>query len=213
MPSRSFPTLQSETFTGSGSWTCPQGVFVVMVHGCSGGSGGGCSNNLYRGGRGGNGALPISTFLAVNSGQTYTITIGAGGAGVAPGSHPDVTTPGGATSFGSLYSFPVDSGATGGLGGHSANGSNGSASDYGSGGTGGFWVGGTAHVPGGGGGASLGNGGHGGRVVSPFVSEAGAVGGYGAGGGGGARATDGDHSGGNGGGGKMIIYWVAVTGS
>lgn len=79
------PTNRTVDFTSSGTWTCPAGVYSAefLVVGAGGGGGGtDCSVNTRSaaGGGGGGGAVKYGT-LAVTPGSTYTITVGAGGAG------------------------------------------------------------------------------------------------------------------------------------
>lgn len=71
-------TGKSRFFSGSGSWVAPTDVtlvFVTMVGG--GGAGGG---HGYYGG-GGGGAYYIRVGVKVTPGNTYTVTVGAGGTG------------------------------------------------------------------------------------------------------------------------------------
>ena len=70
------PTLTST------SWTAPDGVFsveVLVVAG--GGGGGGNSGYAYGGGGGGAGGLIYNPAFSVTPGTSYTVTVGAGGAG------------------------------------------------------------------------------------------------------------------------------------
>ena len=69
--------LITETFTSSGSWTCPDGVSEVSYLVVAGGAGGGGAV----GGGGGAGGFRTGTGLAVTAGTTYTVTVGSGGAG------------------------------------------------------------------------------------------------------------------------------------
>lgn len=81
------PLLQQRTdeFTSSGTWVCPPDVksaeFLVVG---AGGGGGGADNSLNtrtaQGGGGGGGAV-IKQTLATTPGNSYTITVGAGGTG------------------------------------------------------------------------------------------------------------------------------------
>jgi hypothetical protein len=105
-----------DTFTASGTWTCPVGVTSVIVAGVGGGGGGGGGyqgiNNTSRapcGGGGGGGGAPGRETVAVTPGVTYTVTVGAGGAGGAgkpygPGGAADGSD-GGVSSFGVLAYF------------------------------------------------------------------------------------------------------------
>lgn len=79
------------TFTADGTWIAPPTVSFAILEGCGGGGGGGAgagqaatstSNNTYSsGGGGGGGALRMTAIVPIIGGSTYTIDIGAGGAG------------------------------------------------------------------------------------------------------------------------------------
>lgn len=69
----------SATFTASGTWTCPAGVYTAFVR-VLGGGGGGCWGTSDGGGGGGS-AVENTAVVKVTPGAAYTITIGAGGAG------------------------------------------------------------------------------------------------------------------------------------
>jgi len=114
----SIPTLSIKTvifiYTGSTqSWTCPVNVTQVRVTVVGGGGGGylfsGCCTAAIPGGNGGV-AIGLCT---VTPGQTYSITIGAGG---------DYMSSGLTSSFGSFLT------ATGGTGGYSRPGTDGAGS-------------------------------------------------------------------------------------
>jgi len=64
-----------ETFANSTSWVCPTGVTSVEYLIVAGGGGGGPNG----GGGGGAGGFRTGTGYAVTAGNTYTITVGAGG--------------------------------------------------------------------------------------------------------------------------------------
>jgi hypothetical protein len=66
-----------QTFTASGTWTCPTGVTEVEYLVVAGGAGGGS----LHGGGGGAGGFRTGTGLSVTAGTDYTITVGGGGAG------------------------------------------------------------------------------------------------------------------------------------
>jgi hypothetical protein len=70
-------------FTNSGTWVVPTNVEVIWVTGIAGGGGGGGGGGGYGGGGGGGGSgnVCINVPLRVQSGETLTITIGAGGSG------------------------------------------------------------------------------------------------------------------------------------
>ena len=154
--------VQRFTTVGTTAWTAPSDVTQVEVLVVAGG--GGTGHSEYHNGGGGGGGLIYNNSYPVVPGQTYTVTVGAGGTGGTSNSSGNQTA-GGNSIFGSLTA----------LGG----GKGGSHSTY-PGGNGGS----------GGGGAE--NGGAGSRVAgtgTPGQGFAGAVGfngGQGAGGGGGA---------------------------
>ncbi|HAH24568.1 MAG TPA: hypothetical protein DCL77_12595, partial [Prolixibacteraceae bacterium] len=141
------------TFTASGSFLVPPGVFRILVE-CwgGGGGGGGCqkSSSVTSGSGGGGGAYNANTLTVIPT-ESYTVTVGASGSVVINGNGGNggtttVTGPGGTVS------------ANGGTGGASNNGA------IGTGGTGGIYNGGngglaTSNGAGGGGGAgNTGNG-------------------------------------------------------
>ena len=98
----------TQTFTSSGTWTCPEGVGVIYVTasgGAGGGGGGGgghkvsySSNYHSGGGGGGSGSVPnaITAIIPVAQNTSYTITIGAGGQGGAGGAKGSVSNTAGA---------------------------------------------------------------------------------------------------------------------
>jgi hypothetical protein len=101
-------------FTSSGNWNVPSGVTKIMIIATGGGGGGGgsASDGSAKGGTAG-----VGTFTVVNvsSGETLTITIGAGGAGGASGGNAGGN--GGSTSIvGSVSGILIS--LAGGLGGH-----------------------------------------------------------------------------------------------
>jgi len=76
----------TDTFTASGTWTAPAGVTSVDVEVWGGGgAGGGQNQNSDGGGGGGGGAYSKVLGIAVIPGNAYTVTVGAGGAGVVAG--------------------------------------------------------------------------------------------------------------------------------
>lgn len=178
-----------QTFTASGTFVAPAGVtevFLDMVGG--GGSGGGS------GGGGGGGAEGIiSAPFTVIPANSYTVTIGAGGAG-APATTSGLV--GGVTSFDSVnvagglggIRQPAG-GGLGGAGGAITNTIDGSGVTAGTkdgayrhaGGSGGTHSGGGSGNGGGGGGSALGNGGTGdngaGKAGTGFGSGSGGSGG------------------------------------
>lgn len=224
------------TYTTSGTWKCPQGVTNIQVEAWGGGAGGRGSSagtKGFVGGGGGGGAYAKRNSITVVPGNTYTFTIGSGGAQNNNGGNTTatingvtITAEGGKTaSTANLFS----SGGSGGLasnsvgdirrnGGNGGNG-NGSSSGPGSGGGGG---GGSAAGSGGNGnnggnGTTGGTGGAGGATVANFggagasggsnISGASATTNYGGGGGGAGDRSNG----GNGMSGAMIFTFNCPT--
>lgn len=72
-----------QTFTNSGSWTCPAGVTSIKIEAWGGGGGGGfaTTTNKSSGGGGGGGAYRSSNTIAVTPGSTYFYSVGSGGFG------------------------------------------------------------------------------------------------------------------------------------
>lgn len=188
------PITKEEHFTSNGSWTAPGGVNYVYIRACGGGGGGGNG-----GGSGGAGAAVEWRVVQVNEGQTYTVTIGSGGAAQTDGTD---------TTFGSAATFKGGQGAgnslqSAGLGSGSKGGGfddgsipRGADSVFASGGssTGGVAFGGGAGLEAGGDGASS-------------SGANGSDGGVGAGGGGGGPSGG---TGGSGGRGDLIVRWFEI---
>ena len=95
-------------FSISGTWTCPAGVTSIQVE-CWGGGGAGGGSNLNNGvgGGGGGGGYAQNLIVPVTPGTVYTITVGAGGAGV-------VAAPGGNGALSSFNSVVIARGGNGG---------------------------------------------------------------------------------------------------
>lgn len=203
---------------GTYTWTCPAGVFYVLVSG-RGGSGGGGRGSPY--GRGGGGCTSEVRIIDVVPGMTYNITVGAGGAGRTTDGDP---TAGGDTIFGTHVwkgaRVPVSQfragkpGAYGGRGGDNfdpaAYNRAGWDSAFGSGGVAGNNNG--SNLGGCGGGAGDGRGGSGGAAGSGTGN--GSAGqsditnmGGGGGGGGGATSPGTPGNGGAGTDGELWISW------
>lgn len=168
-------------FTSSGTWTVPAGVREVCVV-CVGAGGAGAGNY---GGGGSGGCLQYGNTIAVNAGDTHTITVGTGGDNQAGGQTAAV--------FGSLGVYAgggtVGNGNTGGSGANpsTSRSSNVSSTGGGNGGGGGGGLGApNPYVAGGGGGAG-GYSGTGG--TGAYYNGNGTSGSGGAGGGGGSRAS------------------------
>jgi len=219
-------TVYTFNSAGSSSWTCPAGVTSVQVECWGGGGAGGAAQTVSGsgptgGGGGGGGAYLKSTAVAVTPGNTYTLTVGAGG-----------TSAGGVSTAGTASSFPGDSvtvTANGGAAGTSedANGVFGAGGAGGAAGTGTSFAGGNGAAAvsgtgGGGGGSGAGTAaaganastvtggtapvGGGGGASGSSSSAAGSAGSFPAGGGSGgyAKSTT-QRAGGAGGGGQVVI--------
>ena len=183
------------TFNLSGNYTAPAGItsVQVLVVGGGGASGSAPSSVNAIGGGGGGGAVVYNAAFAVTPGNSYPVTVGAGGAtaGASGGSSAfsSITAAGGAGG-----GAAASNGATQGSGGNSGNGNAGSAppnlspsSSYYSGGGGGAGVA-SPGLAGGNGAASsisgtstyYGGGGGGGNMDSPpNIGGAGGLGGGG----------------------------------
>ncbi len=212
-----------QIFTGSGTWTKPEGAKRIEIIVIGGGGGGGGADGIATdrsgvGGGGGGGGASIKRIDASEAGLTETVTIGA--AGSAGSSTGGDAGSGGNSSFGSHSSA---SGGSGGLGSGN-NGTN--ASMARKGGNGGAGSGGdiniggqtgmngfspvfniNASVVGGGGGSSHMGGGGGGGAQTGTGKDAGSSGNnYGGGGGGSANVnTTSGSAGGTGASGLVIV--------
>lgn len=193
-----------QTFTSSGSWTCPANVTTVYVSGCGGGGGGGggggspgAGASSGAGGGGGAGASAMKRPVTVVPGTVYTITIGAGGIGGnggAIGASGSDGTDGGNTSFGALLTLTGGGRGFGGGGVNPSNLGGGFGGSYGGGGGGSGLSSSIVYPVGGTGGASP-FGTPGGATRNGTSSGSGVVTGtpgygYGAGGGGGGGQTN-----------------------
>lgn len=108
--------LRKNYFTSNGTWVAPAGVTTVILMGAGGGGGGGPAY-LYGGavgGGGGSGSIQVTGYASVTPGNSYTITIGTGGAGGIP---DGLGGNGGSTSFGTSF---YANGASGGITGETA---------------------------------------------------------------------------------------------
>ena len=220
--------VQRFTTVGSTSWTAPVDVTQVEVLVVAGGGGGGLGLSTRFQGGGGAGGLIYNNQYPVTPGQTYTVTVGAGG--VAQSTSYSPGNDGANSQFGNLiaykgqgYASTSGAGSTYGSssgGGWGGAGSTPTLGSYtptpGQGFAGGTSVNADSGSSGGGGGAG-GTGGNG-------VSGAGGAGGpglqfgisgtptYYAGGGGGTGATSAG-SGGIGGGGAGVLASAGVAGT
>jgi hypothetical protein len=219
--------VSSDLYTSSGTWVAPTGVTKVLITVIGGGGGGGGGKTSGDGGGGGGGgASIIDHYMQVTSGNSYTITVGAGGAGGAGGGSPTSGVDGGSSSFvgdtppfnytvtalGGGKGIGADSGGTGGAGGAgqsetlNASGITGGHESTGylktAGGTGDNGFG--SRDGGGGGGSKLG---WGGLAVTDGLGDGGP--GYAGGGGAGGAGSTGPAggAGGSGGGGLVIIKY------
>jgi len=179
-------------FTNSGTFIVPTNVSKIMVELWGGGGGGGAYSS-YFGGGGGGGGYGKGVF-AINSGETYTVTIGGDGTGSSAGMNN--ATAGGNSTFAKSGFSPLMT-ATGGGAGLSASGATGTPGVSGSS-DGAFSLsGGYAGANG----APAGNGGVGGTTITAISQRNGiAPGGGGAGG-------NGTFLSGNGAPGRAIIYY------
>jgi hypothetical protein len=115
-----------QEFTTSGSWVAPTGITHVMVQvwGAGGGGGGGDAPcvvpaDVGAGGGGGGGGY-LQAVIAVTSGQTYNVVVGAGGPG---GPATMAGSPGGNSGLASVGTYlAAADGGSGGLGGSAASG-------------------------------------------------------------------------------------------
>jgi hypothetical protein len=108
-------TAQLFTTVGSTTWTAPAGVTSVEFLLVGGGGGGGNGYDTG-GGAGGGGGMTLTGLIAVNPGQSYTVTVGFGGTGGAANRTNINGTNGGDSSFSILTAL----GGQGGQGSRSA---------------------------------------------------------------------------------------------
>jgi hypothetical protein len=225
-------TLQSQTFTSDGYWTCPTDVYFVIVNAFGGGGGAG-NSNFYNVGFGGGGALLQTGIITVTPGDSYAITIGAGGLGAtvsntnggdgyttsfgtlfyAIGASGAITHYGGniapapnfafsTISGGSYYSSFLSIGAGYGGGYTSGNGYDGLPNFFGLG----SFAGGTGGGSSGGSGGGAGPNGNGGNGGTSGNAGSNASANSGAGGGGAGNSS---FACGNGGSGMLTVAWIA----
>jgi hypothetical protein len=220
------PAPVTQTFTASTTWVCPAGVTSISLAeawGPGGGGGGGGTNNSTGGaGGGGAGAYSAAANVAVTPGNSYTVTVGAAGAGGAPSLGGGVigSDGGGASSFpGNSVTVTAPGGKGGGPGSFSVGGNGAPASgnvpSFG-GGAGGM----NPNYPNGGGGGSSGGtaaaGQPGGNSTSGTAGAGGAAVAGGGTGGNGARGNvaggAGGAPGGGGGGGAGNVGGIGTAG-
>jgi hypothetical protein len=155
-------TPAGQAFTSSGTFTAPAGVTSVRVFVFGAGGGGGSGCDLWGGGGGGGGGYATNV-VSVTPGQSYPVTIGAGGTG-GTGSCGQASA-GGTSSFSSVSATGGSAGSSGTVnvaevGGAGGVGSGGDVIRQGGHG-GGIGTGGIGNTAGAGGG-SVGGGGKGG---------------------------------------------------
>ncbi len=146
---------QTVVFDKDGTFVVPSGVTQITVHAWGGGGGGGGRSNAGDGGAGGGGGGAYARkTLTVTPGQTFTVTVGARGAGGAAGNNTG--TAGGDSWFGSTSTVLAKGGAggTGGVSGAGGGGGSAAASVGDAKYSGGAGAAGTASASGGGGGAA-----------------------------------------------------------
>lgn len=190
-----------QSFTSSGTFTVPAGIFRVRAT-VTGAGGGGSGCNVGQGGSGGGAGSTAIEWIGVAPGDTVSVTVGTAGTAGPSGGSPGGT--GGTSSFGAFCS------AVGGLGGDVTNG----------GGIGGTAMGGDVNVRGGDGGDGGGPsdpsyGGNGGASYWGGGGRAGSTGGggglpgraYGSGGGGSYDRSGGASAGGAGAAGIVTVEW------
>lgn len=78
-------TTGQAIFTQTGSWTAPACISSVIVEAWGGGGAGGGNETTDDGGGGGGGGAYSKSVIPVTPGQTYAVTVGTGGLGVAGG--------------------------------------------------------------------------------------------------------------------------------
>jgi len=193
-----------QIFTASGTFTAPADITKIYITMCGAGGGGGYSTLADWGSSGGGaGGCIIHYPYVVSPGNSYAVTIGAGGSGGTASVQTGGS--GGSTSFDTI-SLP---GGSGGQSSHNPGGAGGGGLD------GGEYLGIATSIKGGNGGTSIsGHGGAGGstplgrgapgRAISnpqPGVNASANTGG------GGGGATGYGNKGGNGGSGICIIEW------
>lgn len=148
----------SRIFTASGSWTAPAGITSVDVAVWGGGGGSG----YYSGGAGGGGAYSRKNAISVTPGNSYTVTVGAGGNEAVGGDSWFSATNVVLAKGGGLGVYGFNGGGppcTGGAGGSAAAGVGDVKYSGGNGGTGGCYGG--MGAGGGGGAGSSGDGANG----------------------------------------------------
>lgn len=200
----SVPVLP-RTFTSDSTWKCPDSVTSVKITAWGGGAGAKGGTFGGRGGGGGGAGERRVATISVTPGNTYAITIGAGGLGVNYNTVGNAGNGGDTTFGGSLVIAkggigPVN-GANSYLGGVGGSGGTGGTGTNGGDGTDGA----VAPNPDGGTGGSAPGGGAGGAGGTAVPNNAGLPGETPGGGGGGGRGNAGGSHGASGAPGRLII--------
>lgn len=98
--------INKQTFLTSGTWVCPAGISNITISGCGGGGGGAggmsgsfTASTVSNAGGGGAGAIFSSYKITAVPGNSYIVTVGAGGVGSPPGLSGAFGLPGGNTTI------------------------------------------------------------------------------------------------------------------
>jgi hypothetical protein len=193
-----FSNMQVYSTSGTFSFTVPAGVTKIMVEVWGGGGGGGTNSTTGSYSYGGSGGGYGKEVINVVAGNSYTITVGAGGSGGASWANGGA---GNSSSFGALVS------ATGGIGGWSPGGTGPYQIGAGGTSTASFNVSGqrtpTLYNTGGNGGNSY--GGSGGIGATNGISSSPGI--APGGGGGGGCLSSGFTAGAQGGAGRVVVWY------
>ena len=218
----------TDSFTASGTWTAPTGVTSVTVEAWGGGgAGGGATGNPAKGG-GGAGGQYARRLVTVIPGNTYAVTVGAGGTGSTGSGTVGVDSTfatnvvvakGGAFGTGATNGVAGTGSITGGIGDVVYAGGNGAAgvvttncnsSGSGGGGAGSGGAGGNATGNTGGAGTATGGGNGGNGSNSSGNGQAGSI--AGGGGAGACAESTTDRNGGAGAAGQVSIsYYLPIV--
>lgn len=204
-------SARSQLFTGSSTFLAPAGitkVYLTMIGGGGAGGGAQVSGVGSEGGGGGSGAYVINRTYTVVAGNSYTVTVGAGGTGV----NASTGNTGGTTTFDTASVNGGGGGSAGTAGAAGAAGTGGFAASQNTGG--GYTFAGTAgaagtasgHKSGGGGGSPFGSGASG--FANADNNGAAASANTGAGGSGACDVSSNSaRPGGAGGSGEVLVQW------
>ncbi|WP_333875880.1 LamG-like jellyroll fold domain-containing protein, partial [Flavobacterium sp.] len=213
--------ITSQTFTSSGTFTVPAGVYQVTVEGWGGGGKGGDGLNIGNVGGGGGGGAYATKSIPVVPGTTYTVNVGLGATTVANGGDSwfintsTFLAKGGTTALNNVTTGAAGGSAASSIGdvtSSGGNGANGVSGSYGGGGGAGaeagenMGVNATTHL----GAVATCNGGNGGNGYTSPNGDG--LPGLSPGGGGGGGRRNGNNgvnqgTGGRGADGKIIIRW------